>query len=189
MLPNDLPNVALPGTPTRFQCADMPAAQRGYWEWLRVELSGGGEIAVFDPDHLCPPGLFGRPCHLGIEIFHPQLAPNPEHRRGLAPTTPHAEPDCTPIAAGRVYAHHRQTWRYTGPVTSWEGHGETRRPVVRHVIDAAQITLRLVIDLGGETLLAQLSDPETAPPVGTWVTLRAGRPELVAIEARVPSEE
>lgn len=189
MLPTDLPAVTLLGIPARFQRADMPAAQRGYWEWLRVALPTGGELAVFDPDHLCPPGLFGRPCRLGIELFHPQIAPNPAHDRGLTATSPHADLDSPPIAAGQVRAHHTHAWRYTGPVTRWAGAGETRRPVVRHVIDAAQITLRLVIDLGGQTILAQLRDPDAAPPVGSWVSLRAGRPELVAIEANVQNDE
>ena len=71
MLPADLPRVAVTGVPTRLRVGETPAEQRAYWEWLWVELADGGALAVFDPDHLCTPGWFGRPCRLGIEFFHP----------------------------------------------------------------------------------------------------------------------
>ncbi|CAA9580600.1 MAG: hypothetical protein AVDCRST_MAG18-3071 [uncultured Thermomicrobiales bacterium] len=175
MLPTNLPRVTIAGTPARF------GGQRDYWEWLRVRLATGGELAVFDPDHLCPPGDFGRPCELGIELFHPTLGDNPERRLAFDPATASADPETPPLAAGRVLDYHRQGWHYTGPVTTWEDVGGERRRVVRHVIDAPQLTLRLVLDVGLGTILAQLRDPAEAPPLGAWTTLRAGRAELVAI--------
>ena len=185
VLPADLPRVTIAGTPDRFRREDVPGG--GYWEWLRVRLAdaGGaaaGEIAVFDPDHLCPPGFFGRPCRLAVEFFHPTLAPNPARERRLTPTSARADVDAPPVAAGRVLDYHRTAWRYTGPVTTWEGTGGERRRVVRHVIDAPQLTLRLVLDLGLGTALAQLRDPAEAPAMGAWATLRDARVELVAIE-------
>ena len=189
MPPPDLPRVTLTGTPYRLRREDVPGG--GHWEWLGLRLGGepAGEIAVFDPDHLCPPGFFERPCHLALELFHPALAPNPAERAGLTPASARADTDAPPVVAGRVTAHHREEWRYTGPVTEYEERDGSRRPVVRHVIDAPQLTLRLVVDIGGGSLLAQLRDPAEALPVGAWVTLRDGRAELVAIEpeGRPPS--
>jgi hypothetical protein len=188
VLPPDLPGVVLAGTPERFRRADLPAGQGGYWEWLRVVLPGVGEIAVFDPDHLCPPGFFGRPCRLGIEFFHPAVGSNPARLQGITPATERGDPEQPPVVAGRVAAHHRHEWHYTGPVTNWEERDGARAPVVTHVIAAPQTTLRLVLDLGIGTALAQLRDPADAPEVGAWVTLRDGRAELVAIEkAEAPS--
>ena len=182
MLPADLPRVAVMGVPTRLRVGATPAAQRAYWEWLWVELSGGEALAAFDPDHLCPPGWFGRPCRLGIEFFHPEIAPNPEARQALVPQGADAEATAPPLVAGRVIAEHRAEWRYTGPVTSYEDHHGERRQVVRHVIDAPQTTLRLALDIGIGTVLAQLRDPAEAVPTGAWVELSGGRAELVAIE-------
>jgi hypothetical protein len=147
-----------------------------------VQLPDGGEIAIFDPDHLCPPGYFGQPCHLALELFHPALVPNPGHTRGLAPQSASADPDLPPLVSGQVFNHHHHEWRYTGPVTTYEETDGERRRAVRHVLDAPQTTLRLVLDIGSGTVLAQLRDPADAPSVGAWVTLRDGRPELVAIE-------
>ncbi len=187
MPPNDLPRVTLAGTPERFGREDVPGG--GHWEWLRLRLAGGcaGEIAVFDPDHLCPPGFFGKPCRLAVELFHPVVAPNPEQITSLTPTSEQAAVDAPPVAAGRVLAHHREDWRYTGPVTTWEEAGGERRRIVRHVIDAPQLTLRLLVDVGCGSLLTQLRDPAEAPPVGAWTTLREGRAELVAIELTGPT--
>ena len=182
MPPADLPRVTLTGTPFRLRREDVPGG--GHWEWLGLRLGGesAGEIAVFDPDHLCPPGFFERPCRLALELFHPALAPNPRERAGLAPASARADTDAPPTVAGRVTAYHREEWRYTGPVTAYEERDGARHPVVRHVIDAPQLTLRLVVDINAGSLLAQLRDPAEAPPVGAWVMLRDGRPELVAIE-------
>ena len=102
------------------------------------------------------------------------------------PTGERAGRDDPPVAAGLVLAHHRTEWRYTGPVTAEEERDGVRRRVVRHVIDAPHATQRLVVDVGRGTLLAQLRDPSDAPPVGAWVTLRGGRPELLAIEPVTP---
>lgn len=182
MPPSDLPRVTLLGEPSRFEREDAPGG--GHWEWLRLRLASGchGEIALFDPDHLCPPGFFGRPCRLAVELFHPTLAPNPAREAGLTPAGARAAIDAPPAAAGRVLDHHREEWRYTGPVTTYEEAAGARRRVVRHVIAAPQLTLRLALDVGCGTLLAQLRDPAEAPPIGEWVTLREGRAELVAIE-------
>lgn len=180
MLPVDLPQVTIVGTPTRFTRADLPAG--GYWEWLRLDLAGGGAIAVFDPDHLCPVNYFGQPCRLAIELFHPIIAPCDAESGGLMPTSAQPSANAPPIVTGRVVARHRYEWRYTGPVTTQEAVGEGARRVVRHVINAPQVTLRLVVDTGQGTLLAQLRDAAEAVPASSWVTLRAGRPELIAIE-------
>ena len=178
-LPADLPRVTIDGAPDRFRRKELPG---GHWEWLRVRLGAGGEIAVFDPDHACPPGFFGRPCRLAVEFFHPTLGPNPGRERGLTPAGATAATDAPPIASGRVLDYHRTEWRYTGPVTTYDEVAGERRRVVRHVIDAPQTTLRLVIDIGIGTVLAQLRDPADAPPVGAWTTLRDARVELIAIE-------
>ena len=187
MPPTDLPRVTIAGTPERFGREDVP--EGGHWEWLRLRLAGGcaGEIAVFDPDHLCPPGFFGKPCRLAVELFHPAVGPGAAGAAGLTPSSGRAATDAPPVAVGRVLAHHREEWRYTGPVTTWEGAGGGRRRIVRHVIDAPQLTLRLVVDVGCGSLLAQLRDPAEAPPVGARATLRDGRPELVAIELAGPA--
>jgi hypothetical protein len=182
VLPTDLPRVAITGVPTRLRFGDTPAEQRAYWEWLWVELDAGGALAFFDPDHLCTPGWFGRPCRLGIEFFHPTLAPNPDQRRALVPQGADADPTTPPLVAGRVIAEHRQAWRYTGPVTTYEERDGEQRRIVRHVIDAPQTTLRLALEIGIGTALAQLRDPAEAAPVGAWLALRDGRAELVAIE-------
>ena len=178
MLPADLPTVALWGIPARLPRAAGGAGQGGYWEWIGVTLDGVGPVAVFDPDHACPPGFFGRPCRLAVELFQPEVAPNPARRAAIEPQRPAADPDAPPVVAGRVAGLHRHAWRYTGPVTSAEG----GRRVVRHVLNAPQVTVRLVLDVGCGTLLAQLRDPALAPGVGEWVTLRGGRAELIAIE-------
>jgi hypothetical protein len=102
VLPTDLPRVAVTGVPTRLRFGETPAEQRAYWEWLWVELDGGGALAVFDPDHLCTPGWFGRQCRIGIEFFHPALAPNPEQHRALVPQASDADPTAPPQVAGRV---------------------------------------------------------------------------------------
>lgn len=190
MPPPDLPRVALAGTPDRFRREDAREGQGGHWEWLRVRLPGdeGGEIAVFDPDHLCPPGFFGRSCRLAVELFHPIVEVNPTAVSGLALLNSVADIDAPPAVAGRVLAHHREDWRYTGPVTAWEERAGERRPVVRHVLDEPQLTLRLVVALDRGTVLAQLRDPADAPPIGAWTILRDGRVELVAID-RVATEE
>ena len=181
MPPTDLPQVAIAGVPSRLQLGD-PALRRAYWEWLWVELEAGGGLAVFDPDHLCTPGWFGRPCRLAIEFFHPTLAPNVASRAALVPQTTDADPTAPPLVFGQVTGEHRQEWRYTGPVTTYaERDGEQRR-IVSHVIDAPQTTLRLVLDLGIGTALTQLRDPAEAQPLGSWVALRDGRAELVAID-------
>ena len=181
MPPADLPRVTLTGTPYRLRREDVPGG--GHWEWLSLCLANDrGEIALFDPDHLCPPGFFHRPCRISIEIFHPTLAPNPEGTAGITPTSGRAAVDAPPIVAGRVLAHHREEWSYSGPVTTSVEVGGERRRTVRHVIDAPQLTLRLVVDAGCGTVLAQLRDPAEAPPVGAWTVLRGGRAELVAIE-------
>jgi len=182
VLPTDLPRVAVAGVPMRLQFGETPAEQRAYWEWLWVELDEGGALAVFDPDHLCTPGWFGRKCQLGIEFFHPTLAPNPEQRRALVAQASDADPTTPPLVAGQVIAEHRQEWRYTGPVTTYEERDGEERRVVRHVIDAPQTTLRLALEIGSGTALAQLRDPAEAAPIGTWLTLSDGRAELVAIE-------
>lgn len=181
MSPDDLPAVVLFGRPSRLQIGD-PAARRAYWEWLWVELDGGGGFAVFDPDHLCAPGWFGRRCRLAVEFFHPLIAPGEPGRAALVPRATDGEPTAPPLAHGRVIGEHRRAWRYTGPVTSYAERDGERRRVVSHVIDAPQTTLRLVLDLGIGTALAQLRDPGEARPVGSWVALRDGRAELVAIE-------
>jgi hypothetical protein len=186
VLPTDLPRVAVTGVPTRLRVGETPAEQRAYWEWLWVELADGSAIAVFDPDHLCTPGWFGRPCRLGIEFFHPTLASNPEQHRALVPQPSVDDPTAPPLVAGRVIGEHRQEWRYTGPVTTYEERDGEQRRVVRHVIDAPQTTLRLALDIGAGTALAQLRDPREAVPIGTWLTLRDGRAELVAIELVEP---
>jgi hypothetical protein len=149
-----------------------------------VQLTGttAGEIAVFDPDHLCPPGWFGKPCLLAVELFHPVFLPNSAHTVGLWPQSVTADPEAPPVVAGRIVAQHHEEWQYTGPITAWAVEGETRRPVVRHVIAAAQVTLRLVVACGVGTVLAQLRDPVEALPVGAWTVLRAGRAELVTID-------
>lgn len=181
MAPSDRPRVTIAGTPGRFRREEVPGG--GHWEWLSLGLTDDrGEIALFDPDHLCPPGFFGRPCRLSIEIFHPTLASNPGGAAGIAPTSARAAVDAPPTVAGRVLAHHRQEWSYTGPVTTSAEVGGERSRAVRHVIDAPQLTLRLVVDAGCGTVLAQLRDPAEAPPVGAWTVLREGRAELVAIE-------
>jgi hypothetical protein len=182
VLPTDLPRVAVIGVPTRLRFGESPAAQRAYWEWLWVELDEGGALAVFDPDHLCTPGWFGRPCRLGVEFFHPALAPNPAQRRALEPQSTAVDPTAPPLVAGRVIAEHRQEWRYTGPVTTYEERDGEQRRTVRHVIDAPQTTLRLALDIGIGTVLAQLRDPAEAVPASAWLTLSDGRAELVAIE-------
>ena len=182
VLPADLPRVAVTGVPTRLRLGETPAEQRAHWEWLLVELAEGGALAVFDPDHLCTPGWFGRPCRLGIEFFHPTIAPNPERRQALVPQASDADPTAPPLVAGRVIAEHRQEWRYTGPVTTYEERDGEQRRIVRHVIDAPQTTLRLVLDIGIGTALAQLRDPAEVVPIGTWIELRDGRAELVAID-------
>lgn len=183
VLPADLPEVAISGTPERFRREDVP--EGGHWEWLRVRLAGragtSSEFAVFDPDHACPPGLFGQPCKLAVELFHPALGPNPNQERYLTPTGAGASIDAPPVAAGRVLDYHRTAWRYTGPVTTEEEVNGERRRVVRHVMDAPQLTLRLVVDIGIGTVLVQLRDPLEAPPVGAWTTLRDARVELIAI--------
>jgi hypothetical protein len=180
--PSDLPRVALTGVPDRFKREEVRGG--GHWEWLRLRLTGGcrGEIALFDPDHLCPPGFFGRPCRLAVELFHPTPAPNPAREAGVTPTGARADTEAPPRVAGRVLDRHREEWRYTGPVTIEEEVAGERRRTVRHVIDAPQLTLRLVLDIGCGTVLAQLRDPAEAPAAGDWVTLRDGRVELVAIE-------
>lgn len=178
VLPPDLPTVALRGVPARYERADAP--RRAYAEWIAVRLAGG-DIAVFDPDHVCPPGYFGRPCRLAVELFHPAVAPNRARATGLTPTGA-ADPDSPPAAAGLVLAHHRHHWTYSGPVATEEEIGGERRRVVRHVLDAPQITLRLVVDVGAGTLLAQLREATGAPPVGAWVALAGARPELLTIE-------
>ena len=178
----DLPRVAIAGMPGRLAGDAHEARQRGYWEWLRVRLAGtAGEIAVFDPDHRCPPGWFGKPCGLGVELFHPDVLPNPAREMGLWPQSVAADPEAPPAVAGRAAALHHEAWRYTGPITAWAAEGTARRPVVRHVIDAPQVTVRLVVECGAGTVLAQLRDPAEEVPVGAWVTLRAGRVELVTI--------
>jgi hypothetical protein len=182
VLPTDLPRVAVTGVPTRLRLGETPAEQRAYWEWLWVDLDGGGAVAVFDPDHLCTPGWFGRTCRLGIEFFHPALAPNPAQQRALEPRASAADPTAPPLVAGRVIAEHRQEWRYTGPVTAYAERDGERRRIVSHVIDAPQTTVRLALDIGIGTALAQLRDPAEAAPVGTWLTLSDGRAELVTIE-------
>ncbi len=182
VLPADLPRVAVTGVPTRLRVGETPAEQRAYWEWLWVELAEGGAFAVFDPDHLCTPGWFGRPCRLGIEFFHPTIAPNPQQRLALVPQVSGDDPTMPPLVAGRVTAEHRQEWRYTGPVTTYEERDGEQRRVVQHVIDAPQTTLRLVLDIGIGTALAQLRDPSEARPIGTWIELSDGRAELVAID-------
>jgi hypothetical protein len=182
VMPPDLPRVALAGVPGRLARDAQEARQRGDWEWLCVRLAGTvGEIAVFDPDHLCLPGWFGKPCVLGIELFHPAVYPNPTHEAGLWPQSVTADPDAPPAVAGRVAALHHEAWQYTGPITAWVTEGAARRPEVRHVIDAPQMTVRLVIECDAGTVLAQLHDPAEDAPVGAWVMLRAGRAELVTI--------
>ena len=181
MPPSDLPRVAVVGVPTRLHVGATPAAQRAYWEWLYVALDGGRALAVFDPDHLCTPGWFGRPCLLAIEFFHPTFWPNEGERRALLPQATPDEPNAPPLVYGRVIAEHRELWRYTGPVTTYEERDGARQRVVRHVIDAPHATLRLALDIGIGTALAQLRDPAEARPVGSWVALRDGRAELVAI--------
>lgn len=181
MPPTDLPRVAIVGRPSRLQFGD-PAARRAYWEWLWVELAAGGGLAVFDPDHLCAPGWFGRPCRMAVEFFHPALAPDEPGRAALVPQATDDDPTAPPLVYGRVTGEHRQEWRYTGPVTSNAGEDGERRRGVSHVIDAPQTTLRLVLDVGEGTALAQLRDPAEARPAGTWIALRDGRAELVAIE-------
>ncbi len=176
MLPTDLPPVAIVGVPNRL------SSQRMYAEWLCLSLAPASEFALFDPDHLCPPGYFKRPCTFGIELFHPIIGPNPNQERSLIPTATQADTDAPPRASGQVLAYHRYEWHYTGPVTSWETTEATRRPIVQHVIDAPQLTLRLVVDIGGGTILAQLRDPAEAPALGDWVTLTAGRAELVTVD-------
>lgn len=178
MLPPDLPAVALPGVPARYERAG--ASRRASAEWIAVRLPAG-DLAVFDPDHVCPPGYFGRPCRLALDLFHPAVAPNPARAAGLTPTGA-ADTAAPPAAAGLVLAHHRHRWTYSGPAATEEGFGGERRRVVRHVLDAPQVTLRLVVDVGGGTLLAQLREAAGAPPVGAWVALDGGRPELLAIE-------
>ena len=182
MPPLELPRVALAGVPDRLARDNAGARQQGDWEWLCVRLTGAtGAIAVFDPDHLCPPGWFGKPCVLGIELFHPSVYPNPTHKAGLWPQSAPADPDAPPAVAGRVAALHYEAWRYTGPITAWAAAGVVRRPAVRHVIDAPQLTVRFVVECGAGTALAQLRDPAEEAPVGTWAMLRAGRAELVTI--------
>ncbi len=182
MPPSDLPRVAVAGVPNRLRVGETPAAQRAYWEWLYVTLEGGRALAVFDPDHLCTPGWFGRPCALAIEFFHPTLGANDGARRALVPQDSPDEPNAPPLVYGQVIAEHRELWHYTGPVTSYEERDGVRQRVVRHVIDAPNTTLRLALDIGIGTVLTQLRDPAEARPVGSWVALRDGRAELVAIE-------
>lgn len=179
MLPPDLPTVGLDATPRRLSRSE--ARDVAHWEWLALDLAGGGEIAVFDPDHLCPLGDFGQPCRVALELFHPALGPNDDRRRALVPASDRADTARPPAVYGRVLAHHRYAWRYSGPVTTEERVGGAPRRVVRHVLDAPQVTLRLVLDVGRGTLLAQLRDAAEAPPVGAWVSLQRGRPELIAI--------
>jgi hypothetical protein len=182
VLPADLPAVDIPGIPSRY------GPQRAYWEWLRVSLPTGGEIAVFDPDHLCPPGWFGQPCRLGVELFHPSIRANPNQEQYLRPLSPQADTEAPPTVAGQVIAQHHDDWLYTGPVTTWQELAGTRQPQVHHVLNAPQTTARLVVSLGDMTLLAQLRDPAEAPPIGQWVILSAGRPELVTITRQIESE-
>ncbi len=185
MLPTDLPPVALAGTPYRLGRGDVPGGGSGdHWEWLGVRLQDGGEVAVFDPDHLCPPGYFGHPCRLGIELFHPTVLPAVPGERTptLIATSSRPTPEAPPAATGMVVAHHRHEWRYTGPVTTLEEVDGAPRRTVRHVVDAPQVTVRLVVELGSGLILAQLRDPSEVPPAGAWVTLRDGRAELVSVE-------
>ena len=185
MLPPDLPPITLAGTPYRLGRDDVPGGgSGGHWEWIGVRLQDGGEVAVFDPDHLCPPGYFGHPCQLGIELFHPAVLPATPGKRTptLIATSARPDTEAPPAATGLVVAHHRHEWRYTGPVTTLEEVDGAPRRAVRHVVDAPQVTVRLVVELGNGHILAQLRDPTAAPAVGAWVTLRDGRAELVSIE-------
>ena len=182
MSPLDLPRVALAGVPGRLARDAQGARRRGDWEWLRVRLAGAaGDFAVFDPDHRCPPGWFGKPCVLGGEVFHPDVYPNRTREVELWPQSAATDPEAPPVVAGRIAALHHEAWRYTGPITAWAAAGVVRRPAVRPVIDAPQLTVRFVVECGAGTALAQLRDPAEEAPVGAWAMLRAGRAELVTI--------
>lgn len=176
MIPDDLPDVSIVGTPRRLPRHEAPG---GHWEWLAVELeSSGVTIAVFDPDHVCPPGTLGRRAYIGLELFHPQVTAN-EREQSTITIAPMASGGvAAPVVHGQVIDHHHHWWRYSGPVLRL---APPCAGAVSHVIDAPHRTLRLVVAASCGTLLVQLKDGRRVPDIAAWVTLRGGRFELLTI--------
>lgn len=135
-------------------------------------------IAVFDPDHLCPPGLLGRRSRMGLEVFQPELLPNELQQSTIEANPEAAGPHASPVVRGRVVAHHRHEWRYSGPVLHRDSQ---QQPAVTHVLDTPRVTMRLVLAAAGGSLLALPRHGSPVPAVGDWVTAAGGRFELLSI--------